>query len=111
MNQELRSIERYAQGGWLEEILEPGFDALGEPIHARAGQRSVPSAWCEPGGRAVRTVEGETDDRREARGIDGIAQSANVLRRRPDPDSRSEDVRCELGNALHRCGATADHYA
>src|SRR5258706_4391312 len=59
----------------------------------------------------MRAVEGETDYCREAWRIDGIAQPANVLRRRPDPDSGSEDVRCELGNALHRCGATADHHA
>src|SRR5450830_932697 len=85
----------------LEEILEPGLDPLGEPVHSRSRQRPVPAALRgEARRRAMRAIEGETHDCGEARGIHGVAQPADVLRGRADPHARSEYIRGELDHTL-----------
>src|SRR5450759_5490933 len=87
----------------LEEILEPGLDPLGEAVHARTRERPVPAAGRrEARGRAMRAVESETNHCGEARGIHGVAQPADVLRRRADPDSGAEHIRGELAYTFHR---------
>src|SRR5450759_4843860 len=108
-----RTAQRYRSAATsrerLEEILEPGLDPLGQAVHARTRERPVPAAGRrEARGRAMRAVESETNHGGEARGIHGVAQPADVLRRRADPDSGAEHIRGELGDTLHRRRAASD---
>src|SRR5690242_13591255 len=66
-----------------EEILEPEFHALRNLSYS-------PAARCEPAPTGARRAErhtmrrvlGESHGGREPRGLDGITQAANVLRRK-----------------------------
>src|SRR6185295_3907554 len=102
-------IARTARTTRLKEILKPGFDFLGETISG-AGQGFVTAARCEAGSGTVGAVQGETDDRGEARSIDGIAEAAEVFRGYADSDAGAKDIGGKLADALHRRGAAGDHH-
>src|SRR5512132_958622 len=59
----------------------------------------------------MRAVKCEAHDGRETRGVYGIAQPSDVFRGRPNADAGSEHIRGQLCDALHRRGATGDHYS